>query len=78
MKPNDLSCFRFVLLSAGHYSVTYTTPRRGDFWQCLVTDMTIIDNTKNAEWTKRVDIERLRNYVKNHGCHYSKHGVRIE
>lgn len=77
MKPNDLSCFQFVFLSAGHYRVTYITPNRGDFFESLVTDMTLIDNTKNAEWAKGVDIERLRNYVKRNGCHYSKNGKRI-
>lgn len=77
MKPNDLSHFRFEFLSAGHYRVTYTTPNRGDFWRSLVTDMTLIDATKNAEWAKGVDIEHLRNYVKRNGSHYSKDGKQI-
>lgn len=77
MKPNDLSNFQFRFLSAGHYRVTYTT-QRGDYWVSLVTDMQLIDNTKNADWAKGVDIERLRNYVKINGAHYGKSGQRID
>ena len=76
MKPNDLSNFQFLFLSAGHYRVTYTT-RRGDFWVSLVTDMTLIDKTNGVDWAKGVDIERLRNHVKLNGAHYSKSGKRI-
>lgn len=78
MKPNDLSCFSFKFAGAGHYWVTYTTPWRGDYWKALITDMTIIDATKNAEWAKGVDIEHLRNVVKRKGSRYSKYGKRID
>lgn len=78
MKPNDLSNFTFHFVGAGHYRVTYFTPRRGDCWVCTITDMQLIDDTKNAEWAKGIDIERLRNFVKRHGSHYSKNGKRID
>lgn len=78
MKPNDLSCFAFRFVGAGHYKVTYTTPCRGDFWTALITDMTLIDATKNAEYAKGIDIQRLRDVVKRNGSHYSKSGKRID
>lgn len=78
MKPNDLSCFSFRFVGTGHYKVTYTTPYRGDYWVALITDMTLIDATKNAEYAKSTDIQRLRGVVKRLGAHYSKFGKRID
>lgn len=78
MKPNNLSAFTFHFLSAGHYKVTYKTPFRGDYWVCLITDMTLIDATKNADYAKGVDIKHLRDVVKRNGSHYSKKGKRID
>lgn len=78
MKPNDLSCFSFRFVGAGHYKVTYTTPYRGDYWVALITDMTLIDATKNAEYAKGIDIQHLRDVVKRLGAHYSKFGKRID
>lgn len=77
MKPDDLNCFSFRLVGSGHYKVTYTTPCRGDYWIALITDMTLIDATKNAEYAKGVDIQHLRDAVKRSGAHYSKSGERI-
>lgn len=77
MKPNDLSCFTFRFAGSGHYRVTYTTPIRGDYWVAIITDMTLIDATKNAEYAKGVDISRLRSAVKYNGSHYSPNGKRI-
>ena len=73
MKANDLSNFSFLLVGSGHYRVTYKT-ERGDFWRALITDMTIIDATKNAEWAKGADIKHLRYLCKLKGTHYHANG----
>lgn len=78
MKANDLSQFTFTFAGAGHYYVTYTTECRHDYWKALITDMEIIDATKNAEWVKSSDIRHLRDVVKRLGTHYNKHGERID
>lgn len=72
-----MSCFRFKFVSSGHYEVTYETPVRGDYWKCLVTDMTLIDATKGEEYPKLDAVLSLKKYVRNHGKHYSKHNLRI-
>lgn len=77
MKANDLSRFKFRFVGSGHYKVWYITPVRGDYWVAFVTDMTLIDATKNAEHAKVADIEHLRNVVKRIGIHYSRTGKRI-
>lgn len=77
MKANDLSNFTFERKGSGCYKVTYTTPQRGDYWVAIINDMTTIDDTLNAEWAKRKDIEHLRDIVKREGTHYSSNGKRI-
>ena len=76
MKANDLSQFTFKLVGYGHYRVTYTT-NRCDYYVAVVTDMPLIDATKNAEYAKLVDIKRLRDLVKRIGTHYRYNGERI-
>ena len=77
LRANDLSGFEFRFKSSGCYQVTYTTPNRGDYWVADITDMELIDFTKNAEWAKKKDIEHLRSVVKRLGTHYSHDGKRI-
>lgn len=76
MKANDLSNFQFNFEGSGHYRVMYQNPR-GDFYVALITDMTVIDATKNAEWAKAKDIQHLKDMVKRLGTHYNCHGVLI-
>lgn len=71
MRANDLSNFTFVPSGYGVYKVIYTTGR-GDRWIALITDMELIDATKNAEWAKAKDIRALRDAVKSNGKHYHK------
>lgn len=73
MKANDLSNFSFTFAGYGHYKVTYKTGR-GDYWRALITDMTIIDATKNAELAKVADIKHLRYLCKLKGTHYHANG----
>lgn len=77
IKANDLHNFEFKFVGSGHYMVTYQTDIRGDYWSCLVTDMAMIDLTKNAEYAKSIDINRLRSYVCRNGSHYSYGGKRL-
>ncbi len=68
--------FRFV--GYGQYVVTYTTPTRGDYWCAHITDMQLIDDTKNADEPTQAAFRRLRDAVKNNGTHYRRNGGPIE
>lgn len=70
--------FDFRFAGYGRYVVTYTTPKRGDFWRAHITDMTLIDDTKNAEAPTLAAFRRLRDAVKNNGTHYRRNGEPIE
>ena len=76
MRANDLSRFSFKFVGSGHYMVTYST-KRGDYYKALVTEMTIIDATKNAKWVRAIDINRLRSIVVQKGVHYHVDGTRF-
>lgn len=76
MRANDLSKFTFYFRGYGHYLVTYTTDR-GDYYKALVTDMTLIDATKNAEHAKIQDIKALYSMIVRFGAHYHKDGTRF-
>lgn len=78
MKANDLHNFRFVYAGSGCVRVTYFTDKRGDFWRAYIDDMDIIDATKDAEWAKAKDIERLRHLTIHNGIHYSRMGKRLD
>lgn len=61
----QLSDFTFTFSGYGHYLVTYTSPKTGKTWSKMITDMTIIDDTRNADDPKQKDIDRLKKIVKN-------------
>ena len=61
----QLSAFSFKFSGYGHYLVTYTSPKTGKTWSKMITDMTIIDDTRNADDPKQKDIDRLKKIVKN-------------
>ena len=63
--PLTLQDFTFDYASPGHYYVTYTSPLTGKKWKRLVTDMTLIDATKNTNKPKRKDLITLKRYVKS-------------
>ncbi len=56
--------FHFEFAGYGHYKVTYTSPKTGKQWCRTVSDMTLIDDTKNADNPKKKDLECLKRYVK--------------
>ena len=78
IRRNDLSNFTFEFAGYGHYRVTYTTPKRGDYWRATLSDMPLIDATKNADIAKATDIMLLRSIVIRKGSHYNKDGVRLD
>ena len=60
-----LSDFTFRFRGYGHYEVMYTSPVTDRRWYRMITDMTIIDATKNADdYPKRKDLELLKRIVK--------------
>ena len=56
--------FKFIKLGYGIYTVTYTSPKTGRIWAKKITDMEIIDRTKNADDPKKKDIEELKRIIK--------------
>ena len=71
-------CFSFRFAGFGQYVVTYTTPTRGDYWRAFITDMSLIDDTKNAEEPTGAALRRLRDAVKLNGTHYRRNGETLE
>lgn len=71
-------CFSFRFAAFGQYIVTYTTPTRGDYWRALITDMSLIDDTKNTEEPTGAALRRLRDAVKLKGTHYRRNGEPLE
>lgn len=70
--------FHFTFSGYGQYEVIYTTPSRGDYWRAHITDMSLIDDTKNADEPTATAFRRLRDVVKRVGTHYSKTGKIID
>lgn len=70
--------FSFRFVGFGQYVVTYTTPIRGDFWRAHITEMSLIDETKNAEEPTGAALRRLRDAVKLNGTHYRRNGEPLE
>ena len=71
-------CFSFRFAGFGQYVVKYTTPTRGDYWRACITDMSLIDDTKNAEKPTGSALRRLRDAVKLNGTHYRRNGEPLE
>lgn len=61
----QLSDFNFQLSGYGHYRVTYTSPVTGKQWSTEISDMTLIDTTKNADDPKTKDLNALKWMCKN-------------
>lgn len=60
----SLSDFRFELAGYGHYKVTYTSPTTGKQWSRIIDNMSMIDDTKNADDPKQKDLDRLKQIIK--------------
>ena len=59
------SDFTFLTSGFGQYKVTYTSPATGKKWTKIVTDMELIDATKNSDNPKIKDLNILKNRAKN-------------
>jgi len=57
------SDFTFTQTGYGRYDVHFTS-NKGRVYGCSVTDMTIIDATKNSDNPKRKDLEALKRKCK--------------
>lgn len=58
------SDFSFIPVSYGRYEVTYTSPATGKKWTAQITDMGMIDNTKNETEPKVKNLEDLKRHCK--------------
>lgn len=57
--------FYFQFAGAGHYKVTYTSPQTKKQYSKLITDMPLIDLTKNTDEPKTADLNHLKRVVKS-------------
>lgn len=70
----SLTDFSFVKDSCGHFFVRFTSRNTRKSWVALVTDMTMIDSTRNSEDPRRADLVRLRRHCKMFGNCYDRRG----
>ena len=63
-KKISISDFCFKFKGHGHYLVIYTSPTTGKQWSKTITDMTIVDATKNEDQPKVKDLNHLKWMVK--------------
>lgn len=61
----ELQDFHFEFSGYGHYKVTYTSPITGKKWSKIITNMMLIDATKNEENPKIKDLNQLRRICKS-------------
>jgi hypothetical protein len=65
MKTIEISDFEFRIDGYGAYKVTYKSPLTGKKWTTRITDMQLIDVTKNSDDPKKKDLEMLKRRCKN-------------
>ena len=56
--------FRFEFMGYGHYKISYQSPKTGKVFKKTITDMELIDKTKNSECPKKSDLEKLKRLIK--------------
>ena len=61
----SLSDFNFKFTGYGHYYVTYTSPVTGKEWSRTISEMWLIDKTKNEDYPKIKDLNTLKQFCKN-------------
>lgn len=57
--------FRFTPSGYGAYKVTYISPVTRKSWTTRITDMQLIDRTKNEAYPKKKDLNLLKWRCKN-------------
>lgn len=65
MRTISISDFSFSPSGYGHYRVTYTSPVTGKKWSKTISDMPLIDATKNADEPLKKDLKTLKFLCKN-------------
>ena len=60
-----LSDVNFQFAGYGHYQVTYTSPVTLKSFTITTNNMSIIDDTKNADEPKKCDLLELKRICKN-------------
>jgi hypothetical protein len=61
-----LTDFEFKFSGYGIYKVTYTSPTTGKSWTATITDMTIIDDTKNSDTPTQKSLNQLKAICKTY------------
>lgn len=61
----SISDFSFKFVGYGHYKVTYQSPVTQKEWSKVTTNMSLIDETKNAEQPTKVALKHLRRVCKS-------------
>lgn len=56
--------FRFKPTGFGRYAVTYTSPKTGKWWVTSITDMELIDATKNSPYPTLKALDTLKDRIK--------------
>lgn len=60
-----ITYFDFKFVGYGHYQVTYTSPVTQKSWTKIISDMPLIDATKNSENPLKKDLNILKKICKN-------------
>jgi len=60
----QITDFTFKFSGHGHYKVTYTSPVTYKFWTKIISDMPLIDATKNEDCPKLKDLNWLKKVCK--------------
>ena len=63
----QITDFYFRFVGAGHYRVSYFSPKTEKEWTKLVTDMTLVDEFKGTETSDHTQkrLNELKRYIKN-------------
>jgi hypothetical protein len=61
----NITDFNFEFSGYGHYKVTYTSPKTGKEWRKTITNMELIDATKNEDYPKLKNLIELKSTIKS-------------
>ena len=67
-KQIKITDFKFLKTGAGHYSLSYFSPKTGKEFKRPVTDMDVVDEFKNTETHDHTQIRLkwLKSYIKKY------------
>lgn len=63
-KSIKITDFIFQNIGYGHYMVTYTSPVTRKSWTAIISDMPLIDATKNEDCPKISKLQQLKRKIK--------------